>query len=473
MGIAMVLFDKLTRRNMLIRNGRLTMDDVDLEALADRFGTPLYVYSESHLWRNVRQLHDAFHYEHVPADLFFPLRASSNLAILQAIGRTGIGVEVGSMGELKKALTAGFSGERILLAGADRPPELLSHALERGVRAISTDSLSEIETLSTLGTRMARPADILLEVDPVLSFPNHRPPTPYYLKSGIDRHDLLSFAEQTLNYPGIRIRGLHVQVGTYRWKPETLRRVGEIALELLEQIRSRLGVDGDVLFLGGELPLQVQELDLPSSDEAAAELDQDLLAARTLAELLTQYDRPLRFVLSPGERLIANAGLLLTTVRQVKSKSIRDEEGNITDIVRWLIVDAGLNILPHWPGEPSNRAALSVTRAEQTHDVPFKIGGPLYDHRDYFRDGAQGSEYYLLPGNTRPGDRLAFLDTGAYVLEYMSEANSFPRAGAAMIRTSGQVHLIRHHDTFRQLVDCDVFPGKYRKEPRPHHRVDL
>ncbi|MBX6394521.1 MAG: hypothetical protein IRY98_02180 [Alicyclobacillaceae bacterium] len=461
----MLLADELARRNLVVRDGHLFLDHVDLEEVADHFGTPLYVYSESRLLENVVQVEKIFRSRGICADIFYPSRACSNLAILEVIGRTRIGVEVDSTGELIKALTAGVAPNRILLTGTGKSEEFLKFAIEQGVRTISTDSLSEVELISSTARRLRQPVDLLVEVDPGLSFPHHRPPTPYCLKSGLDRYDALQLLEKILRLNHIRFRGIHVQAGAFQWSSATLHQAGEVALEILSSLESYMGVAADSIFFGGELPAPFEHVDLLSADEVTGNVDTDLLMADSLANLLRQFSRPLRILLSPGKRVVGNAGLLLTTVRRVKTKPVRDAEGNVTDLIRWLIVDAGFNILTQSAEHSGGHITLSVTRADRQHDIPFKIGGPLYDHRDYFRFGIQGSEYYLLPSDTRPGDRLAFLDTGAYSLDYMSEANSSPRAGAVMIRVSGQVQMIRHPDTYRKLIECDVFPGKYKKKP--------
>lgn len=467
----MLLFEELAGRNMLVRQGHLVWDQMDLENIAERFGTPLYVYSELRLHQNARQLTEAFRQRGIAAGIFYPSRACSNLAILESIRATGIGVEVDSTGELMKALTAGFTPDRILVTGAGKSRTLLQLAVERGVRAVSTDSVSELETVADVARAMSRRINLLLEIDPGLSFPRYKPPTTYYLKSGADRYDIFPVIERALQTEQIWIKGIHLQVGAHTWTPHTLLTAGRVALDILDEIERNFGLILDWIFFGGELPAARNDLGLFTADATAEEdHDNDSSIAEALAQLLSGFRRPLTAVFSPGRRLVDDAGILLTTVRQVKTKSVRDEEGNVTDLVHWLIVDAGSNVLSHAADRTAIHPAWSVTRADLRHETRFKIGGPLYDPRDYFRCGTQGSEYYLLPAETRAGDRLAFLDVGAYSLDYMSEANSLPRAGAVLIRKNGQLHMIRHPDTYRDLIESDVFPGKYKKKPRSSTR---
>ena len=174
----------------------------------------------------------------------------------------------------------------------------------------------------------------------------------------------------------------------------------------------------------------------------------------------------LTILLEPGRSVIADAGILLTTVKNIKTRPLRQTEAEIQNpqsAIRndeWLLTDAGYNLLLSMNNYKWYYHLISASRAAEKHETPYKLAGPLCDGGDVYFD-IEGTrrlpDYRLLPENVAPGEVLALLNIGAYSYAQMFPYNGRPLPAAVLVRENGAVELIRKADTYETLIESDVW----------------
>jgi len=451
--------------------GHLLLYGVDLVDIAKEFGTPTFVFSEMRLVYNINRIKAAYHYPGIDTLVFYASKANSNLAILQLINQSGIGVEASSKGELLKSQLAGFDSGRIIFNGPAKTWDEVELALDMGIFCINVDSEAELDRIIQVAKSKHTIAPISIRIVPGIICGTKKG-----LESGsesskfgvelseVDR--LLSQVEQSSQF--LRFLGFHMHVGSQIPSLQTFKDAFRC---LLETAKSCSVCKGQKLLLnlGGGFPIPYlkgrREKGLTESAESLfrANVPVEAVASETIGKLqdagkqhqaepsVSDNYVDLAFAIEPGRCIVADTAVLLTRVENSKSRRSHPE--------KWLILDAGFNILLETLDYKWYFDIVSVSHAEDTHEQPFRIGGPLCDGADVLFD-VEGQrdlpEYRLLPKATKVGDYLAFLDVGAYTLEQMTTYNGRFRAAVVLIRANKDINLIRRRDTIEDLVAQDV-----------------
>jgi diaminopimelate decarboxylase len=287
-------------------------------------------------------------------------------------------------------------------------------------------------------------------------------------KFGITSSEVLEAFRRALRHPELlHVTGIHIHVGSQTPDVEPFAEAFKTMWEHLKTIHEESGHVLEHINLGGGIPVnylrdrsQADELPLGEREMLGAVLEPtDVLAAalqaardsaRTAsAEHLLEG---LTILLEPGRSVIADAGVLLTTVRNIKR---RPETGDV-----WLLTDAGFNLLLSMTTYKWYYHVVSATRADQSADTPYKIAGPLCDSGDVYFDIERGGrlpDYRKLPEDVRPGELLALLNTGAYTIAQMFPYNGRPLPAVVLIREGGRAEVIRRRDTYEDLLANEVW----------------
>ncbi|HEX8474709.1 MAG TPA: diaminopimelate decarboxylase [Pyrinomonadaceae bacterium] len=451
-------------------SGRLHVGGVDALSLARDYQTPLYVFSEPRICSNVRRLQQAATTVERPVRYFYASKANSNMAVLAAVRDAGIDIEVNSGGELYKALRIGFRPDQIIFNGTSKTDAELDEAVGAGIYSTNVDSIYEIELIEASARRTGKRARIALRLVPEIGTRSHIGLQTALLTSkfGISSSDVLDAFRRALLHPELlHVTGIHIHVGSQTPDLEPFVAAFRAMWEHLAAIHQETGHTLEHINLGGGIPVnylrdpaQADQLPLHEREMLGAQLEPaDVLtaalrAARDAARearaehLLDQVT----ILLEPGRSVIADAGLLLTTVRNIKR---RPETGDV-----WLLTDAGYNLLLSMNNYKWYYHLISAQRAAAPHDTAYKVAGPLCDSGDVYFDIERGGrlpDYRLLPSDVRPGETLALLNTGAYTLAQMFRYNGRPLPAAVMVREGGRVDLIRRGDTYEDLLASDVW----------------
>ena len=452
------------------RDGHLSIDGVDAIELAREYDTPLFVFSESRIRSNIERLQRAAHAVEHPVKFCYASKANSNMAVLRTVRDAGIDIEVNSGGELFKALRAGFRPDQIIFNGTSKTPAEIEEAVRAGIYSINVDSIYEIELIEEAAKRLQKRARIALRLVPEIGTRSHLGLQTALLTSkfGISSSEVLDAFRRGLRHPElVHLVGIHIHVGSQTPDVEPFAAAFKTMWEHLVTIHRETGHTLEHINLGGGIPVnylrdrsQAAELPEHERDMLGAELEPTEVLSAALrvaresareAEAEHLLDR-VTILLEPGRSVIADAGLVLTTVRNLKHRP----ETNDT----WLLTDAGYNILLSMNNYKWYYHLISATRATETHDADYKVAGPLCDSGDvYFDIEREGRlpDYRKLPVDVGTGEVLALLNSGAYSLAQMFPYNGRPLPAAVMVRERGQVDLIRRRDTYEDLIAHDVW----------------
>jgi len=409
------------------RGGVLLCDGVSLEGAAERFGTPLYVYSAAAVAEAYGAYDRAF--ARVPHRICYALKANGAGALLRILARLGAGADIVSGFELKAARRAGFPAERIVFSGVGKTDEELALGLEAGIAEFNAESEHEIVRLSRAAAARAATARVTLRVNPDIDPRSH----PYIStglrenKFGVDIAEAPRILARASQLPGIRVTGVQCHIGSQITDLEPL----EDAARELAGLSRRLLAEGyplETIDVGGGLGLDY---------EGGAAPDPRGLAACILPAL---EGLPLTLLVEPGRSLVGTAGALLARVVEVK-----ENRGKL-----FVIVDAGMNDLLR-PALYDAFHRVEPVRARGRPTRRVDVVGPVCETGDFLaRD-----RNLELP---EPRDLYVVRDAGAYGFVMSSNYNLRPRAAEALVENGG-VHLIRRRETFEDLIAGEVPKG--------------
>lgn len=411
------------------RRSVLCCEQVPLPRLAQRFGTPLYVYSASTIRERYHAFDASFH--SVPHTVCYSVKANSNLSILRLLAKLGCGFDVVSGGELERVLvTDRKAARRVVFSGVGKIRAELAAALQAGILLFNVESESELAALAECAQKLRKAAPVALRVNPDVAAETHP-----YISTGLHQHkfgipirDAQSLYAKAARSKYLRVRGVSVHIGS---QITDVSPFGEAMARVADLVRT-LRSDGhaiDFIDAGGGLGI--------SYDKAnRLEFSQSIAAyARAVVGPLRGLN--VQLLLEPGRSILGQAGALITSV--IYKKANNDK--------RFIVVDAAMNdlIRPALYGAYHEIVpVLAAGGACETVDVV----GPICETGDFL---ARGRE---LP-KVQEGDLLAVLDAGAYGMVLASNYNTRPRAAEVLV--SGKtVKVIRRREKTSDLLRAEL-----------------
>ncbi|GIV09024.1 MAG: diaminopimelate decarboxylase [Fimbriimonadales bacterium] len=420
--------------------GRLAIGGCDVVALAEQFGTPLYVLDEDALRARCREYRAAFETLKPDTEIVYAGKAALNKAICQMIAEEGLGLDVASGGELYTALQAGFPSERIHLHGVYKTDGELQMALQAGVGAIVLDNFEEIQRLHACATGFRAP--VLVRVAPEVEAATHPLIRTGQRDSKFGFHLLNDHAyravESVLHTPSLELRGFHCHIGSQISDLSAFAAAAQAMTAFAATVRQRYGYVAPLLNIGGGLAVRYTPDDQPPSVQAYAET---LVHALREACQRHHYPEPMLGV-EPGRSLIAEAGVTLYRVGAVKT--VPHPNPNLPS--EYLIVDGGVSDNPRPQMYGARYTARHAARAAEPHTHPYRLMGK-HCETDPIIDCAH------LP-ETQVGDVIAVLTTGAYAYSMSSNYNRYPRPAMVAVR-GGQARLIVERESYDDVIRMD------------------
>lgn len=402
------------------KKGELYAEDVPLRVLADKYGTPLYVYSQGTLERHVESYEKAF--KGFPHVICFAVKANSNLAVLSALAKRGAGADVVSGGELYRALKAGVPASKIVYAGVGKTEEEIRYALKSEIVMFNIESGQELEEINRVAGRMRVKAPIALRINPDVDPLTH----PYIstglkkYKFGIPMEEALEYFKMAAGMKNVEVVGIHKHIGSQITEVTPFVDAMNRILTLVDELREQ-GLAIRYLDMGGGLGI-------PYNHEPAAPPRE---LARKVLPLLKGRD--LTLVLEPGRSISGNAGVLLSKVLYLKKGPGKE----------FVIVDAGMNDLMRPTLYDAYHEILPV-RKRRAKTIVADVVGPICESGDFL---AKERPLQRL----ERGDLIAVMSSGAYGFTMSSNYNSRPRAAEVMVK--GRRHfLVRERETYEDLV---------------------
>ena len=417
-----------TYRRSAAAQGRATLhcDRVSLAKLAERFGTPLYVYSASLVRQRMRTFDDAF--RQVPHTICYSIKANSNLSILRMLARLNCGFDVVSGGELTRVLRVSpRAARRVVFSGVGKTREEMRAALKANILLFNVESDAELRLLGECAAAMKKKAAIALRVNPDVPANTHP-----YISTGLQQHkfgipisEAADLYAQAAAMQHLEVAGVSVHIGSQITEFAPFG----AAMERVAALVKRLRADGHgikYVDAGGGLGI-------PYESQSAREFAED---AASYAEALLPPLRGLNvhLLLEPGRCIVGPAGVLITRVLYKKANGDK----------RFLVVDAGMNDLLRPSLYNAYHEIIPVSGPRGASVETVDVVGPVCETGDF-----------LARDRTLPAceeeDLLAVRDTGAYGMALSSNYNSRPRPAEVLVDRAS-VRLIRRRETITDLV---------------------
>ena len=477
-----------------VRNNQLHIDGVSAVELAEQYGTPLFVFSESRIRHNIDRLKRAKDVIGCSLKLCYAAKAMSTMAILRAVRDADCDIEVNSGGELWKALKAGFRGDQIIFNGTCKEIWELENAIEAEIYAIQVDSLYELSLIEETAKRLGKTANVSLRLVPEIQSDTHSGLQTALLTSkfGMMPDEAFAAFRDYKDSPQLDLCGIHLHVGSQNPDPIVFTQAFEMLFDGLKRIYEETGTKLKHVNIGGGFPVnylrdrtmegsfpdaqrQMFEADFEPADalNAAWHAVRESIASDDLGHIVEN----LTLLLEPGRSIIADTGICLTTVRNSKTRPVVEfrvasGESRVGSVIEplstlnsplsidtWLLTDAGFNILLSMETYKWYYHLISATRTAESHDTGYKLAGPLCDGGDVYFD-IEGEhrlpDHRLLPTGVEPGEVLALLNCGAYSLAQASQYNGRFLPAVVLINTNGEAELARKRDGFEDLINNDL-----------------
>ena len=461
---------------LTVENRRLHIDGMDASALAREHGTPLFVFSEKRIRRNIARITRAAELIDRPLKVCYAAKAMSTMGILKLVRDIGIDIEVNSGGELWKALVAGFRGDQIIFNGTSKEVWELEMAISNEIYAIQVDSLFELSLINKTAERLGKRANVSLRLVPEIETKTHSGLQTALLTSkfGMMPDEALHAFVEYKESLHVDLCGIHLHIGSQNPDPSVYGEACEMLFQTLVKIFERSSVRLKHVNIGGGFPvdyLSDERIDLPAARSAMLEASFD--PAEALVKAWQQVERSatesrasdllagITILTEPGRSIIADAGICLSGVRNYKERptsETADHQPLTAD--NWLLTDAGFNILLSMETYKWYYHLISASRTGDLHEDQYKLAGPLCDGGDVYFDiegGGRLPDYRTLPQNVEPGEVLALLNCGAYSLAQGSQYNARFLPAVVLIENDGTPELIRKRDRFEDLVVNDIF----------------
>lgn len=404
------------------RDGELFAEGVGLSVLAERFGTPTYVYSRAHIEAQYRSYTDAL--QGTSHLVCFAVKANSNLGVLNVLARLGAGFDIVSGGELERVLAAGGRADRVVFSGVGKTRADMRRALEVGVHCFNVESTEELERLAQVAAEMGVRAPVSLRVNPDVDAGTHP-----YISTGLKENKFgiaIADAEEVYiraaQLPSLDVVGVDCHIGSQLTSLEPFLD----ALDRILMLVDRLGDCGILLQhldLGGGLGVRYRDEEPPLAGDYIKAVRERL------------GDRDLALVFEPGRHIVANAGVLLTRVEYLKHTEHKD----------FAIVDAAMNDLIR-PALYQAWMDISAVRPRAGEPRHYDVVGPICETGDFLaKDRAL---------NLAEGDLLAVRSAGAYGFVMSSNYNT--RGRCAEVLVDG----VRAFEVRRRETVAELFAGE-------------
>ncbi len=404
------------------RNGALCVEQVPLEDIARRFGTPCYVYSKAAIRAAYGEYAKAL--QGRDAMVCYSVKANSNLAVLALLAELGAGFDIVSGGELARVVAAGGEPRRTLFSGVGKSAAEIEAALRQGVGCINVESESELTRVDGIARRLGRRAPVALRVNPDIDARTH----PYIAtglresKFGVDYADAERLYARAAALPGIEVVGIGCHIGSQLTRSPPFAEAAARIAALADRLQQK-GIALRHIDIGGGIGIRYQD-ETPEPIGSFLEGALGVLAARRE-----------KLIVDPGRSIVGNAGALLTRVEYVKPG--------------FLVVDAAMNDLIR-PALYGAWHEVRPVRESPAGEAVYDIVGPVCESGDFI-----AKQRRIAAGE---GDLLAVMSAGAYAMVMSSNYNSRPRAAEVLVE-GAQAHLVRSRETAGELFALERVPA--------------
>ncbi len=405
--------------------GRFVCERVPVKMIAERFGTPVYVYSQATILDNFHRIERGL--SRIPRLLCYSVKANSNLKILGLLRDAGAGFDVVSGGELARVARVGTKGEGIVFSGVGKTEAEIDAGLQAGILMFNVESTGELDVIESRAGHLRKRADISLRINPDVEAETH----PYIStgqsihKFGVRMAEAAALYRRAARSDYLHVRGVACHIGSQILRVEPFLKALDELLRVALSLRAD-GIEVEFLDMGGGFGIRY-------ADEQPLDLD-------CLTQGLETRIRgtPYRLILEPGRAVVGDAGILVTRVLYVK----RNEQKN------FIVVDAGMNDLMR-PSLYGSYHEIVPIQPRPCERFRADVVGPLCETGDFLAEDREMPE-------VQSGELLAILTTGAYGYVLASNYNTRPRPAEVLVH-GDEVELIRRRESVQDLMAGETF----------------
>ena len=430
--------------------GHLEIGGADCVALAQTFGTPVYVFDEAYIRKMMRVYRDTLVKEYGKNSMvLYASKAFSCQAIYRIADEENIGIDVVSGGELYTALQAGFPAEKIYMHGNNKLDYEIAEALDANIGCIVADSYSEIDKIAAEAKKRGKTQKILLRINPGIEAHTHAfvqtATTDSKFGFSIANGEAERVTRYALEQENVHLGGYHCHIGSQIFEKESFVLAVEKCMEFMSAMQKTLNFTPDTLNLGGGFGVWYTNEDRKIPAEGYAEYVQALVeAVKTCAK---KYTLPLPFLLiEPGRSIVAEAGITLYTVGAIK---------DIPGVKKYVAIDGGMFDNPRYALYQSKYTAVLANRAAEEPTEIVSIAGKCCESGDIIAVNVP------LP-KSQSGDIIAVLSTGAYNYSMAMNYNR-NKIPPCVLVNNGQAEYIVRPQSYEDLTRNDVIPIRMQK----------
>ncbi|MCM8833370.1 MAG: diaminopimelate decarboxylase [Candidatus Omnitrophica bacterium] len=401
------------------RKKNFYIEEVEGKKIVEKFDTPVYVYSYNFLINQINRIKSAF--SALPVKICFSIKSNSNLSILKIIKENGLGADVVSEGELRKALIAGFSPSDIVFAGVGKKEGEIAFAIKKNIFCFNVENEEEIEIIERFGQKFKKKVNVNLRLNLDIDIDTH-----HYIKTsksenkfGID----LDFAKRILKkkFNFVEIKGIHFHLGSQ------IKEVSPYikAIEKVKEFCRKNKFQPEILDIGGGFGIPYNIVDKIQPIEEFG---------RKITEELKNFNLK-TVILEPGRFIVGNSGVLITKILYVKKKKRKN----------FIVVDAGMNDLIR-PSLYESFHLIYPLCLKEGRKIKFDVVGPICETGDYLGKDRE------FPEGIKRGDFLVVMSAGAYGFSMSSNYNTRLRTPEVIVKDK-EIKMIRKRETYSYLFE--------------------
>ncbi len=434
----------MNKRNTLLVNkdNHLEIGGVDTLDLVKEYDTPLYVMDKAHVKNVCKSYVSTLEKTYGYGIISYASKAFCCKDIFRTINAEGLGIDVVSMGELYTALSVGFPSEKIIFHGNNKTYDELIYAIENNIGLIVVDAYSEVDDVDRICCQLGKKQDVLIRVNPGVEAHTH-----HYIQTSkpdskfgfsIENGDALDFIKHLLNYKNLTLKGLHCHIGSQIFEEKSFLIAVEKMIDFYAKIKNELGVEFDVLDLGGGFGIYYSDDDKKMSLDSYCAFIQSIV--NSLKENLLKHNLKKPYlILEPGRSIVGEAGITLYTVGRIKE---------IKGLKNYLAIDGGMFDNPRFALYQAKYTVKSASNVNGEIDNVYTIAGKCCESGDII------AENVSLP-KIKEGDVLAVLSTGAYNYSMSSNYNRNFIPPVVMVE-NGKSYVAVKKQTLEDLIRNDV-----------------
>lgn len=405
------------------KKGKFHIEEVDFKKIVEKFGTPVYVYSYGYLVSQIKKIKDAF--SEIPAKICFSVKSNSNISLLKIIKENGLGADVVSEGELKRALIAGFSPSDIVFAGVGKRDEEIEFGVRKGIFCFNVENEEELDIIEKYGKKHKRKVNVNLRLNLDIDVDTH-----HYVKTaksenkfGLEPEAAKKILSKKFNF--VQIKGIHFHLGSQikDFTPYL------IAIDKVKKFCDENNFKPEIIDIGGGfgIPYTYEDKIVPIEE-----------FGKKITERLKNWNLK-TVILEPGRFISGNSGILISKVLYVKKGKTKN----------FIIVDAGMNDLIR-PSFYGSYHLILPAILKKGKKIKFDIVGPICETGDYLGKEREISE------DIERGDYLVVMSAGAYGFSMSSNYNTRLRVPEVLVKGKKAI-LIRKRETYSYLFEPELF----------------